>query len=188
MHKNLVPLLVLASVAAGNLAPVAVMAGERPILQRQPELRDQMKDRREALKEEFKERISDFRKDRVRGWLRRMQARLGGLIDRLDRLADRIERRIQKAADAGKDVARARAALADARTKIAEARRSLDAMTAQLETILKDNPPREAFAKVKELQKGVFAKIREAHRALVHVLVVLRGNSGDASPTPTSTP
>lgn len=188
MKQHLLSAVTLVAVVAGSLSPALALAGESrtPSPSRSvPPMREELKERREGFREEVKERLSNIRKERINNWVRRMQKRLGGLIERQYKLADKISDKIERAAAAGKDVARPRALLAEARAKIDVAKRALADMTGQVESILADNPPREAFAKIHELQKSVFDKIREAHRALVAVLTALKGIGGSVTPTPT---
>jgi chromosome segregation ATPase len=201
MKKHLISAVVLTAMTVGQAVPVIALAGTSPSPSRTPNpvpsMRQEYKERRQELREEgasksrelqqeFKDRLSELRKGRIKNWLRRMQKRLGALIDRQYKLAEKIGKKLDRAAEAGKDVTALRTQLAEAKTKIDAAKKALEDMTAQVEDILEENPPREAFAKIHELQKDVFGKIREAHQALVKVLAAMRGLS--ATPTPTSTP
>ena len=63
-----------------------------------------------------------------------------------------------------------------ARTKIVEAKEALAEAKGKLEGVLSSQNPKEAFKEVREgLVKGVVAKIKEAHEALVVAVRALKG-------------
>jgi DNA repair exonuclease SbcCD ATPase subunit len=150
--------------------------------------RDDFKERKASAAAEFKERLSERRKEHIKQWWARVNRRLSAVIERLYKLADKIDGRLDRAEAAGKDVSEQRDDLTEARAKIDAAKQKLADATAEVESIIADGTPREAFAKLRELHKGVISSIREAHRALVAVLVSLRDLVGTPTPSVTSTP
>jgi DNA repair exonuclease SbcCD ATPase subunit len=192
MHKNIAIAAVMAALLVGSVAPALAQGKPSTVPGQGSSRREEAKERMQEKREEMKERLSNARQERIKSWFKRMQKRLTMLIDRQYRLADKIQVRLDRAAENGKDVTSLRADLAAARTKIDTAKQALTGMAGQIDSILEDNSPREAFAKLHELQKDVFNKIREAHRALVKVIASLRGIGGattpSVTPSPTSSP
>lgn len=146
------------------------------------EVREERASKSQEFRSELKERLSSLRKERIKKWWTKAARRLSQLIDRQNRLADRVETRIERLEDAGKDVSAQRTALAAARLKIDASAAALASASAQVDVVISDNTPAEAFRKLHELHKGVISKIREAHYALVRVVVSLKGMSGASTP------
>lgn len=162
--------------------------------ERMHEVRSEAKEKRDELREEMKARRDEIKlkiakeaAERVRKHFDRMLKRFDAAIERLEKLADRIEARLDKAAENGKDVTALRAKLDGARVKIAEAQTVLDEAAAKFEAVVGSDNPREAFKDVQELMKGVKAKIKAAHAALVDVINSLKGIGGTATTTPSGT-
>ena len=141
-------------------------------------------ERRDAAKE----RLTDNRKQQIKKWWTRNAQRLARIIERESKMADKINEKLEKAARNGKDVSAARAKLIDARAKIAAAAQALRDATAQVDGIIANNKPSEAFRKLHELNKTVTNAIREAHKALVDVLVTLRGVGAKPTRSPSPSP
>jgi len=131
------------------------------------------------------------RRDRITKFWKKTGERLQKLINREKKIADKIGVRIDRLAAAGRDPAKIielRSALVAARLKIDAAQTALNDATTQINALVIANKPAEALAKARELHKGVVGKIREAHKALIDVLVSTRGLSVTPTPTPTPTP
>ncbi len=128
----------------------------------------------QEFKAEAKNRLTEKRKNQLKEWWKRTNKRLTMLVSRLTKVADKISARLDAFAAEGKDVTAQRAQLVAARAKITLATQSVASASAQVETILANNTPADAFRKLHNLQSGVIAKIRDAHRALVTLLASLR--------------
>jgi chromosome segregation ATPase len=141
-------------------------------------IRDRFSDRREDVEEKRQEhldRLSDHLQDKLIAFWKRAATRMERIIDRLSGLADRLEERVAKLHENGVDVSEARSQLGQAREEIEQARETLRAASAEVEDIIANNPPREAFQKLRDLHKRVRTQIREAHRALIEVIRTIRG-------------
>ena len=125
---------------------------------------------------EGRTKIKERRDANIRKFFAKMGRRLEHMISRLEQLAGRIESRLKKFEERGADVTGAREKLTLARTKIVEAKEALTAAKEKLEGVLSSQSPKEAFKEVREgLVKGVAAKIKEAHEALVGAVRALNG-------------
>src|SRR3989344_3415052 len=174
------------------VAPLLVLADEvqdgRAI-----QLRQEAKQKREVLMQEFKARRETFKAEaqkrvdalkkkfgeerakRIDQFFNQMVKKFENAIDRLNNLADRIESRLNKTEAAGNDVSKQRDMLKVARDKIAAAGSALSDAKAQFGAMTKSENPKEAFQKEKELVKGVAQKVKDAHRALVDVVKPMKG-------------
>lgn len=145
-------------------------------------LMQEAKTKREAFKDEAKQRVEAMKKKlgeerakRIEQFFNNMARKFENAIDRLNNLADRIDSRLKKTEDAGNDVAKQRDLLKVARDKITAVETALSDAKAKFAEMAKSENPKEAFKKVKELIKGVAQKVKEAHRALVDVVISLKG-------------
>jgi len=153
--------------------------------EKRQEFREDLASKSKEFREKAKERFSEARKELIAKWWSRAERRLRGIIDRQRKLADRIEARLKKLEDAGKDTDTQEDALAAARLKISASASALASASAEVHAIVDDNAPADAFRKLHDLHKGVVAKIRESHQALVRVIVSLKELKETPSPTPT---
>jgi flagellar motility protein MotE (MotC chaperone) len=150
------------------------------------------KGRTASKSQEFQEKkdakelkITDVRKKRIKSWWTRVAKRLSNIIDQERKFATQVEKRLNKLAEKGANVTQARNDLAAARVKIDVAASSLASASTQVDVILSSNTPKDAFTKLHALQKNVIAKIRDAHKALVKVVVEIKTV---ATPSPTPSP
>lgn len=189
MKKHLVSAVTLALFLMGTAVPVVAQERVKPTDRPETEdRRDDNQERKEQKREELKERLSASRMERLKAWWNRTARRLGKIIEREDRIAEKIQERINKLKNRGRDVVQLQKDLDAAKVKIDAAKKALTDAMAQVDGILANNTPKEALRKLHELQKGVIAKIREAHSALVKVLASTRGLSVTPTPTPTVSP
>jgi DNA anti-recombination protein RmuC len=133
---------------------------------RQEEMKQKQEERQTNLKGEMKDRLGEF--------LKRTVARFEAAIERLNDMANRIDSRIQKLADRDVDVATAQSLLADARISIGEASDAVLSVEVEIATALESESPREALGGVRELLVVARDAIKDAHRALVAVIVELK--------------
>jgi hypothetical protein len=117
----------------------------------------------QEFKKDMKERLTEKRRTQLREWWTRASKRLTNIVNRLNKVADKIATRNPNPQD-----------LAAARAKITIASQSIASASAQIDGILTSNTPADAFRKLHDLQSGVIAKIRDAHKALVTLLASLR--------------
>lgn len=206
MKKYLVSTLTLVALLGGSVSPALADEGSgiRGFIQKfrqeredsRENVRDEQETNRQELKSNLEVRGADLRlkleQERNKNRLERLTkfwekaaGRLKNLIGLETKMADKIEARLKKFEDAGKDVGTQRTMLADARVKIAAAQTALDDAITELKKMKEDGKPiAEVLVQARELHKGVVAKIRDAHRALVDVIVSTRGMSVTPTPTP----
>lgn len=144
-------------------------------------MREQMKNRieqRVASSTMMRAKIAAVRVERIRAYFRRMINKLESAIERLEAIATKIENRIDKFQnERGKDVSQARAKLQSARQHIDLAKQSLQNTKDTFEQAITSDSPRENFEKVRAKIKETTEHIRQAHRALVDAIIVLKGAS-----------
>lgn len=150
--------------------------------------RDEVKQKIQEKKAEIKEKVSDKQKQKIANFWDNMTKRLEILIRNQRRLADQISNRLDKLSAEGKDVTAARAKLADAKKMIQAAEDALHAGTASISNIVAQNDPKTALQKVRQLNKDVLEKIKDAHHALVDVMKAVKEANVKASPTSSPTP
>ena len=152
------------------------------------EFKREAEEKKEEVRKEKQERLSGARKQKIRSWWNRVQRRLSSLIERQYKIEDRIQDRIDRLNAAGRDVTKVQADLDSAKLKIDVAKTGLASASAGVEVIITTNTPKDAFANLHDLQKGVLAKVRDAHGALVKVLASTKGLSVTSTPSPSATP
>ncbi|MBI2109059.1 MAG: hypothetical protein HYT93_02680 [Parcubacteria group bacterium] len=137
----------------------------------------------EALQKraEQEKQVIEKRKERIRAYFEKMFKRLDAAIERLQGLAERIESRIEKFEERDADVEKAKQLLAEAQTLIVSAEESLAKAKIAAEEVLSGENPKEIFTRVHESVKLVVSHTKEAHQALVEVIVALKGNDGGSS-------
>lgn len=138
--------------------------------------REEKKAEIEVKREEKKAEIEEKRKERIESFFLRIVRRLDSAIARLDKLSSRIDSRIEKFNEKGVDVKEARALLAIARDSIDSARENFNSID-DVSELLDLETQRESFGHMREIMKEVVVSIKEAHRALVDVIVQLKANS-----------
>lgn len=124
--------------------------------------------------QDVKDRLTEKRKTQLKSWWTRASKRLSNITEHLTKIADKISVRLDKLAANGKDVTAQRTELTAARAKIVVASNSIASASLQIDSILANNTPTDAFRKLHDLQSGVITKIRDAHRALVTLLASIR--------------
>ncbi len=188
MKKYIVSTLTLVAVLGGSISPAFADNGSgiRGFFQKfQQGRQDDRRDDAESKSVALRLKHEADRQERITKFWRKTGERLQRLIDLETKMADKIGKRLQKLEDAGKNVSSQKALLATARLKITDAQTALTSASAdtQLKALIEQNKPTsEIMARVRVLHKNVLAAIREAHKALVAVVVSTRGMS---APTPT---
>ena len=161
--------------------------------QRLEQEREAQKQRLEQQREAQKQRLEQEREGRITKFWKKTGERLQKLINRERSVYKKIDERLKKLEEAGKNTTAQRALLVIADAKIKAAQTALT--TALDDPILKglidgDKPMSEITARIRVLHKGVLTAIRDAHKALVDVIVSIRGLSvtPSSTPVPTATP
>lgn len=213
MNKYITSTLVVAALVAATAAPVFADESSSPspspsssprvredqkqrLEQQREEQKQRLEQEREAQKQRLeqqreaqKQRLEQEREDRITSFWKKTGERLQKLISREGSVYKKIDERLKKLEEAGKNTAAQRALLVIADTKIKAAQTALTTAIgdAELAKLIADNKPMsEITARIRVLHKGVLAAIRDAHKALVDVIVSTRGMS--TTPTPTATP
>lgn len=160
------------------------------------EVEAEMKKKREEFKAGMEERKAELKKklggqkaQRIEQFFAAMMKKFEEAIDRLKGVADKIENRLTSSTAAAEDVAVLQAKLAVVRAKITEAELALADAKAKYTDAVESSDFRESFKKVNELVRGVAAKVKEAHRALIGVTSSIkqlgsRGRNAGATTTP----
>jgi len=162
------------AVRHGDFGPLAQAHEEDEETIDQQSLRQRIEERRAALDEQRRERITNF--------FARMQTRFEVLFRTIDRFAERLSVLIDKFENKGKEVTVAREKLAQAQTEIDEAQAAYVLFGDAFSVMLEAERPREAFADMREAVQNVKHELRDVHRALVDVLRELKGASGRTPP------
>ncbi len=139
---------------------------------------ERVEKRTEALqkKTERQKELLEKRKARIQAYFEKMFKRLDAAIARQDVLADRIESRIKKFEAEKADVAEAKRLLTDARAAVDTARTALADAKSSVENILMtEENAKETFTQTKKVVESVVMQIKQAHKALVDSIVVLKG-------------
>lgn len=114
----------------------------------------------------------------VMGMERSLEARIAGL----EGLAGRIQSRMGKMQAEGKDMVIAVAKFAEAQKRIAEAKAELANLKKANAAMVASAKPATAFGNIKnKLAKNVAVKIKDAHKALVDTVVIMKGQRGSAT-------
>lgn len=122
------------------------------------------------------------KKARLQEAVTKMERSLEARVGNLDSLAARIQTRIGKIQAEGKDMTAASAKLVEAQKKIAEAKAELAKLKTANATMVASAKPATAFANIKNRSaKTVVVKIKEAHKALVDTITIMKGQGMTSS-------
>lgn len=180
------PLFLLLFFAGNVLAVPPAVESTPPGLIKRVEVQQRVQERRATLQAQLTER----RRELIRAFFNRMVRRIEAAIARLETLIERIESRIAKLEAAGEDMTDVKEQVEDAKDKLAAAEDDLQDAKDGLEDVLTSDDPKEAFAEVRDLIRGVVRQLIEVHRILVQVIGDIKGlrvGQLEASPTPTAT-
>ncbi len=180
MKKNVLVMLVLIGVVFAGLPALARNAS--------PSATPSPKPAQQQVKDKIKNLLTEKHREKVRNYWGGMTHRLQVLVRNEERIAESIGKKIDRQAAKGKDVAAARAKLEEGKKLVAEAKALLAAGLAKVEEIITSKNTtnvKTALAEVRQLNKDIVAKIREAHTALVGALKELRSAKPTATPIPT---
>ncbi|OGZ45176.1 MAG: hypothetical protein A3J54_03565 [Candidatus Ryanbacteria bacterium RIFCSPHIGHO2_02_FULL_45_13b] len=147
------------------------------VLIRQEEARESMKVRHGRLSQEWQDRhanLSERRKQNIKNHTERIIQRMEQAVERLGGMADKIEDRLSRLEDTGVDVTTLISILQEARSAIARADTTLDAAVAELRAAPDAGNPADALGKARALLEDVKAALREAHVALVEIVVEIK--------------
>ena len=120
-------------------------------------------------------RLDARRKVRIEAYFTKMIRRLNAAVERLETLSLRIESRIQKFEEREVDVDTAKNLLLEATNKILVSKLAIGDALDSLPGFLDSGTPKDAFINVRELVRNTVTKIKDAHQALVQVIVELKG-------------
>lgn len=112
--------------------------------------------------------------ERVRRFSDLMVARFEAVADRLTRIADRLESRIAKFKESGVDTVATEGYLADARVKIGLAKTEIGNISSALNTALSGDINADTFRQVRTIVGSAKQALKDAHAALVKVVVSLK--------------
>lgn len=148
------------------------------------ELRRKVIEKRETVREELQEkratmaaRLTEMRRERIRHFYGLITNRTQAAINRLEKLIARIESRLSKieAEDEEIDTSEIREDIDEAKDRLAEASAALSEAKTSLEDILSTEEPKEAFADVRDLVKGIKNELISVHQILVQVIGDIKG-------------
>lgn len=172
-----------------------------PVREKIDNLQERIQDKRETIQEtidakraqlasstkERRDEARDRAKERILMIAGKIAERLQAAVDRYNGMVERIESHIDKLKDRGVNTTEMEAKLAVAVDEISDAQDSVDALIVALETSVDDDATvKENFARVRDLIKETTEQLKEAHRALVEVIVSLKASA--ALRTATTTP
>lgn len=155
------------------------------------EMKQKIEDRRgeiQVKKDEMRNNMEGKRMEIMKKHGERIVARLNAALGRLMNIADRLDSRIKKFEEKGFDTTKAKADIAIAKTKIDAAKTKIDAAKIAIAGIILDNsaatttPGDIISGKIKLIKEQVRTAetaLKEAHKALVQVVIDLKGRSGD---------
>lgn len=125
--------------------------------------------------EKNRTRVEETRKIRIKAFYGKIMNRMGAAVIRLQRLSERIDSRISKIEETSAYVSSARALLAVADGKIIEAANALsDAKNKINEILNSEETPKIMFEKIKDEVRVVKQAIKDAHAALVEVIIAIK--------------
>lgn len=137
---------------------------------------------------QLKFKVAEEKVLKIRNTFVIMENRFTVQLRNLDLVASRIQNWIDRAITEGKDVSDVKIKLEEAKVKIQEAKDALAKIKTDIENIFYSDKPKTAFNAIKDAPKKVIVvKIKEAHRALVEAIIVLKKHYG-VSTQATSTP
>ena len=155
---------------------------QEEIAKRREEFQAKAEERREALKK----KLGENRAARIEQFFAAMARKFEDAIDRLEKSAERIEERIGSSGAGEADKAVLQERMTAARAKIAEAQAEFESAKTRYADAVKDPDFKAAFKKVHDIVRGVAAKVKDAHRALVDAVAGLKSAAapvGSAAPT-----
>lgn len=174
--KKIINYLVVLLVLFSFIAPATRAEEARnTIRQRVEEERENIAEKFTAQKEQFRQRIEETRKIRIRAYWGRIMGRMGIATTRLERIADRISSRLDKFQEKGVDVTNPRELLETAKTKITDAKAAVENAKNKIEEIMNSGgDAKTIFQQIKDELNKVKQAIKDAHSALVDVIVALK--------------
>lgn len=147
------------------------------MLQRQEESRKHMETRHEELRqrwEDHKAQLSERRKQNIKNHVERIIQRMKQAVERLEDMANKIEGRLSRLQEEGADVAPLQLLLKEARSAISRANASLDTAAVELRAAPDANNSADALGKARALLENVKITLKEAHAALVEIVVEMK--------------
>ncbi|OGZ55568.1 MAG: hypothetical protein A3H64_01400 [Candidatus Ryanbacteria bacterium RIFCSPLOWO2_02_FULL_45_11c] len=147
------------------------------MLRRQAEALERMETRHEELRQRWEERkaqLSERRKQNIKNHVERIIQRTEQVIDRLGNMANKIEDRMTRLQEEGAEVTALRLLLEEARSGISRADVALDTAAAELRVAPDADNPVDALGNARILLEGVKTALREAHAALVEIVVEIK--------------
>lgn len=154
------------------------------MLQQHEEAREHMEARHEELRQRWEERkaqLSERRKENIKNHIERIIKRMEQAVERLEKLADKIGDRLSKLEQEGADVAALKVFLEEARAANARANSLLEAAAGELRAAPDAANPADAIGNARAKLEDVKTALREAHAALVEVVVEIK--KGQLMPT-----
>ena len=145
----------------------------------QQEFKNNAQQRIDALKKHF----SEVRAKRIDQFFNNMVTKMENAIDRLNFNFDRISKYLDKLAGEGKDVAAFKTQLDAAMAKMQGAVDAINDAKTKFGAMTTSTDPKRAFKDVRTLIGNAEKKIKDAHRALVGVVKLIKGSSGTATTT-----
>lgn len=163
--KKIINYLVVLLVLFSFIAPAA----------KADEARGAIRQRIEEKSEQFQQRIEETRRIKIRAYWGRIMGRMGIATTRLERIADRINSRLDKFQEKGVDVTKPRELLETAKTKITDAKAAVENAKNKIEEIMNSGgDAKTIFQQIKDELNKVKQAIKDAHSALVDVIVALK--------------
>ena len=142
---------------------------------RAEEARNTIRQRVEEGGKQFQQKIEETRKIRIRAYWGRIMGRMGIATTRLERIADRISSRLDKFQEKGVDVTNPRELLETAKTKITDAKAAVENAKNKIEEIMNSGgDAKTIFQQIKDELNKVKQAVKDAHSALVDVIVALK--------------
>ncbi|TSC78740.1 MAG: hypothetical protein G01um101429_696 [Parcubacteria group bacterium Gr01-1014_29] len=141
------------------------------------EAKENIQQRHEVLRERWEARkaqLSEHRKEQMQKHIERIVGRMQSAVGRLTRLADRIDERVSRIAAEGADVSGITPLMTEARDTIVKTKTKLDEAAADLRSAPEADNPAEAIGNARARMEDVKAALREAHAALVEVVVEIK--------------
>jgi len=147
------------------------------MLEHQAEMRDRMEARHEELSQRWEDRqakLSDRRKQNIKNHIERIIQRMERAVERLGRLVNKIEDRLSHLEEEGADITALKLLLEEAHVSIDYADAVLETATVELRAAPDTDNPADAFGTARVILEDVKAALREAHAALVEVVVEIK--------------
>src|SRR3989344_1409696 len=147
------------------------------MLRRQAEALERMETRHEELRQRWEERkaqLSERRKQNIKNHVERIIQRTEQVIDGWGNRANKIEVRMPRRQEEGAEVTALRLLLEEARSGISRADVALDTAAAELRVAPDTDNPVDALGNARTLLEGIKIALREAHAALVEIVVEIK--------------